>query len=1275
MAEVALTALEWVASPIIENLVQKAITFLGTDIAEELEDLETIIIPQFELVIKAAENSPDKQKVIKWLRRLKNAYYETEDIFDELEYQRLESEVKAKSACKEDSGKATTSKGACSCRSFKSFAKMCYKVNKKFSRFSPAQKELRNKLKNLRKVAEESKSLCELLKIQPLNNANQTPTNFKGPAVSASIPLNKVIGRDRDRDRIIDLLVEKRVGERNPAIAITGIGGAGKTTLAQLIFNDQRVKDHFNVRIWVCLSPKLDVIKHTKEMIQSASMQSPQLDSLDALQRTIIDTLRDSKNTLLVLDDIWYNKSTEEEEWSKLLAPFTNHEGEHRIIFTSRSTELPSALCRFGIIPSNFKEIEENDFKALFRYFAFGVDNPRKTRELEEIGDKIAEKLSGSPLAAKAVASQLSKKLNDRFWKDTLDKVKLNGDVSESLLWTYQHLDAELQRCFSYCSIFPKGLSISKMHYVELWLCQNFIKCSDDPNNVMEKAKGYFTELIACSFFQPVSIDQFGVEYKIHDLFHDLAEELSKEDCFRIEGSTQIEIPSTVRHISISVFDLKEYIPIILKSDQVRTVIFLKPFLNDVNEIFEELLSKLTKLRVLLLFFFNNIMLPEHVGKLKHLRYLVLHASSISELPKSLSKLYHLQVLMLNKRVKKLPKNFSNLRKLRQLLMIDAYGKYVATLPPIANIGNLTSLETVWEFHVRKENGFELCQLGNLKRIKGDLRIQNLENGNKAHAIEAKLCEKKDIKRLELVWSKACRSRSDFDLEVIEALQPHENLKHLLLQKYSAAKYPSWLLKNSVIRTLSLYDCSYLQVLPSNLTHCDKLKLISLPKLRNLSHMPEGLMSLIINSCPVLVFALKEEPQLSNHDLSLNETEFLAYWLYFMPFFVKNVEFRNEYNSLFISEVPKNNEYNEYLETFRRGADGEQPLDEHAIQAWWRCHQQRINFLYRESANAPEFMLPSSLTTLILVRCNITDGALSDCLRRLTALKKLVLRSIMTLTTLPSKHVMWKLQNLKTLNIRLCWCLRSLGFVQGLVSLEKLKIGFCPCLDIKHTGDGTIFPTSLQSLGLRFCVIPDGMFTCDMPNLYELTVDTCRGSKSLSIGMLTSLRKLILWNCPDLCKVEGLQSLASLTHLLLINLPNFQAGSLLDGPLMLEISSLEMLTVLSSNNAFAYVKYLFINDCQEETLTFEGLSPTPSLWQLGFEDCKIKVLPNSLKVLSGLQALVFKNCPEISSVPELPESIIQITIEKCPMLKERCGAPDGPDWPKIRHIPVKLFKD
>ncbi|XP_039771225.1 probable disease resistance protein At1g59620 [Panicum virgatum] len=59
-------------------------------------------------------------------------------------------------------------------------------------------------------------------------------------------------------------------------LPIFGIGGIGKTTLAQLIYNDDRVRAHFTVRIWVCVSDLFDDERMTKEIIKT--MSEPNID-------------------------------------------------------------------------------------------------------------------------------------------------------------------------------------------------------------------------------------------------------------------------------------------------------------------------------------------------------------------------------------------------------------------------------------------------------------------------------------------------------------------------------------------------------------------------------------------------------------------------------------------------------------------------------------------------------------------------------------------------------------------------------------------------------------------------------------------------------------------------------------------------------------------------------------------------------------------------------------------------------------------------------------
>lgn len=103
----------------------------------------------------------------------------------------------------------------------------------------------------------------------------------------------QVYGRDKDKDTIIDFFVSDASDfEELSVYPIVGLGGLGKTTLAQLIFNDERIVDHFEQRIWVCVSEDFGLKRMIKAIIESTSGH-PYADlDLEPLQRKLIDSLQ-----------------------------------------------------------------------------------------------------------------------------------------------------------------------------------------------------------------------------------------------------------------------------------------------------------------------------------------------------------------------------------------------------------------------------------------------------------------------------------------------------------------------------------------------------------------------------------------------------------------------------------------------------------------------------------------------------------------------------------------------------------------------------------------------------------------------------------------------------------------------------------------------------------------------------------------------------------------------------------------------------------------------
>lgn len=82
------------------------------------------------------------------------------------------------------------------------------------------------------------------------------------------------------------------------------MGGLGKTTLARLVYNHERVVKYFDLRMWVCVSRDFEAKILVRNIIRSATGIHVQNLELDQLKIQLHKELN-QKRYLLVMDDVW----------------------------------------------------------------------------------------------------------------------------------------------------------------------------------------------------------------------------------------------------------------------------------------------------------------------------------------------------------------------------------------------------------------------------------------------------------------------------------------------------------------------------------------------------------------------------------------------------------------------------------------------------------------------------------------------------------------------------------------------------------------------------------------------------------------------------------------------------------------------------------------------------------------------------------------------------------------------------------------------------------
>ncbi|XP_038973690.1 putative disease resistance protein RGA3 [Phoenix dactylifera] len=111
---------------------------------------------------------------------------------------------------------------------------------------------------------------------------------------TSSLNPSSPLGRESDKQRIVELLVSSQMEDSGniSVVSIHGMCGIGKTTVAQVVYNDEAaVERYFELKLWVHVSYDFNVKRLTRAMIESVDSCAYDLSNLDNLQKHLKEKL------------------------------------------------------------------------------------------------------------------------------------------------------------------------------------------------------------------------------------------------------------------------------------------------------------------------------------------------------------------------------------------------------------------------------------------------------------------------------------------------------------------------------------------------------------------------------------------------------------------------------------------------------------------------------------------------------------------------------------------------------------------------------------------------------------------------------------------------------------------------------------------------------------------------------------------------------------------------------------------------------------------------
>nr|XP_048329717.1 disease resistance protein RGA2-like [Ziziphus jujuba var. spinosa] len=780
MADIVLSG---IAEEIIGRLASAAVQEIGLlwSVKDELSELEETMSTTKAVLLDAEEMQTHNHQVRTWLKRLEDAVCEADDLMDEFN---TEAALQQQGML----GNEMT-KQVCTFFSASNQVAFRHKLGHKII----AIKEKLTAIRDDRNFHLEER-----------HEETRVVTRGTGPTHSY-VPEEEVIGRYRDRMAIMEYLMDAEIEENVGVIPIVGTGGLGKTTLAQVVFNDEKVEKHFDLRMWVYVSKSFNIKLLVEKIIKSATNKGLENLEMDQLQKVAFNHGEEPKNyniavigkeviekcggfplAIRTIGRMLYFKNPEI-EWSSFFKM------EFSKIPQEGNDILPTLKLSYDNLPADLK-----------RCFAFCKLFPK--------GHQIDIKLLINLWMALGFV-----KISD----STKSLVEVGNEYFMDLLWRsfFQELEED-----------DEGNKTCKMHDL-----------MHDLATQVGGARYAVLETNKKSNFNQAT----------HHVSFDFHLDSSEKVPTTLLEANKIRTILLLRQSSRKIQGRRgqSVCDVIVSSFKSVRLLDLH---NLGIKIVPTCIGKLKHLRYLDLSENEDIkMLPDSITLLYNLQTLKLsYCTKLQELPRDLNKLVNLVNLEIDMcySLTHMPGGLGQLTNLQTL------SRFV--------LKEGTSRTTIKSKRSCNHEVGELSDLMGLNNIRGKLSIINLGNGDqdsktanlkdKQHLCSLSLCWHVDYDYGKLYWDLVdghVNVNDDLllpsylkDVEyeaTLEGLEPHPNLKGLCLEYYEGVEFPSWLPSHANLECLFLKNSLKCQYLPP-LNGLVSLKVLNLEGVLGLEYISDA---------------------------------------------------------------------------------------------------------------------------------------------------------------------------------------------------------------------------------------------------------------------------------------------------------------------------------------------------------------------------------------------------------------------------------------------------